>query len=244
MGGIGCVVVDPAYFPTELLSIADCASAHGGAQAVVFTHGHWDHIMGHTALPAAPVLMSANLAQAITSGDRRASEYLQEAHDFDSRWYVPRPAGHAWPVNRQPLFDDDVIEIAGLRIAVLQLTGHSPDGLGLVVDGTLLVGDHLSPCEIPFVDDAVAYVATLRRLDLLMRSDVHCVVPGHGSMLTVSDARRISQEDQAYLAQLLDAAAAHDVARGLAIELPRAAAVVGMRDQHAKNCARLGLVAG
>ncbi|MCA9674469.1 MAG: MBL fold metallo-hydrolase, partial [Myxococcales bacterium] len=58
-GDGGCVVVDPAYFPRELDAIAEVAAARGGAAAVVFTHGHWDHVMGHAALPGAPVWVSA-----------------------------------------------------------------------------------------------------------------------------------------------------------------------------------------
>ncbi|HEY6174830.1 MAG TPA: MBL fold metallo-hydrolase [Kofleriaceae bacterium] len=50
-----CIVVDPAYFPRELAAIAARVDELGRAAAVVFTHGHWDHVMGHTALPGAPV---------------------------------------------------------------------------------------------------------------------------------------------------------------------------------------------
>ena len=54
--------------------------------------------------------------------------------------------------------------LGGLSFDALALPGHSPDGLGLVIEDLLLVGDYLSPCEIPFVDDAAAYRRTLTRL--------------------------------------------------------------------------------
>lgn len=52
--GDRCVVIDPAYFPRELEAIAIRVRELGGADAVVFTHGHWDHVMGHAALPGVP----------------------------------------------------------------------------------------------------------------------------------------------------------------------------------------------
>lgn len=237
----GCLVVDPAYFPRELDAVAAQAAVRGGAAAVVFTHGHWDHVMGHAALPTAEVWLSAVLDQAIAAGDPRAAGYLEEARTFDARWYVPRPAGHRWPTARRGLADDEEVTALGLRLRVMQLAGHSPDGLGLIVDGVLLPGDHLSPCEIPFVDDAVAYRATLQRLLAVLVDDVREVVPGHGRRLTAAEARAIAIADLDYLDRLLAAGAAGDRAAAAAIPLPRAGDVVGMADHHRDNCARVGL---
>ena len=231
--GGACVVIDPAYFPRELDAIAARVRELGHAAAVVFTHGHWDHVMGHAALPDAPVHVSRVLAESIERGDPRAAKYLEDARDFDSRWYVPRPSGYRWPAALRGVAEAEHTEVGGLALRTFELPGHSPDGLGLIADDLLLVGDYLSPCEIPFIDDAHAYRRTLARLVELL-SGVRQVIPGHGPRLTAAEAIAIARADLDYLDRLL---AAHDLAAALAVPLPRAADVAGMTDHHRDNCA-------
>lgn len=244
-----CLVIDPAYFPRELWAIGERVRERGRGEAVLFTHGHWDHVMGHEVCPEAPVWMHQGLVAEIAAGTARAAKYLADAREFDSRWYVPRPRGHRWPDAVRAIGDGARLELAGAPLHALHLPGHSPDGLALVVEpaGALLAGDHLSPCEIPFVDDAALYRATLGRLIELLGgaggggAAVREVIPGHGPRLTAAEALAIARADVAYLERLQEAAARGDVQAALAIELPRAADVVGMRDAHRENCGKVGL---
>jgi glyoxylase-like metal-dependent hydrolase (beta-lactamase superfamily II) len=73
-----------------------------------------------------------------------------------------------------------------------------------VIEDVLLVGDYLSLCEIPFVEDAAAYRDTLTRL-LALLPTVREVIPGHGPRLTRAEAIVIGRADLDYLARLLEA---------------------------------------
>jgi glyoxylase-like metal-dependent hydrolase (beta-lactamase superfamily II) len=235
-------VVDPGYFPRELKELAGLARSRGSVDAVLFTHGHWDHVVGWQTFPEARVLGSPSLAEAVAKNLPAAKKNLDGARDFDGRWYVERDPPLAWPERVFPLEDGDALELAGTKAEVLTLPGHSSDGLALRFggEGVLLVGDYLSPCEIPFVDDVVRYQATLKRLSGVL-DGVREVIPGHGPRLTVPRAREILEQDLVYLGELERHGAAGDVEGALAMRWPRAQDVPGMRDHHLENCVAVGL---
>jgi glyoxylase-like metal-dependent hydrolase (beta-lactamase superfamily II) len=238
-----CLIVDPAYFPRELAAISARVEELGRDHAVVFTHGHWDHVMGHTTCPDAPVWVHQVLADDIAANAPRAAKYLADARTFDSRWYVPRPSGHHWPTKLHGLGDQQALDLSGAGLRALHLPGHSPDGMALLVEslGLLLVGDYLSLCEIPFIDNAPLYRTTLLRVLTLLNDGITGVIPGHGPRLTAAEATTIARADLDYLDRLLDAAARGDALAADTLAFPRAHEVVGMRDAHRENCAKLGL---
>jgi hydroxyacylglutathione hydrolase len=237
-----CLLVDPAFFPRELDELSQLAAERGRAAAVVFTHGHWDHVAGWQSFPGAEVWTSARLAEAITADDARARRDLAELRDFDGRWYIERPYPLAWPPAPRPLADGERVELGPIAIEALHIPGHSRDGLALIVPalGLLLPGDYLSPCEIPFIEDIAAYRATLRRLDDLL-GGLDGVIPGHGRRLDRAAARAVIADDRVYLDALATAAEHGDAGAALAAPLPRATGVPGMRDRHLENCAAVGL---
>ncbi len=242
------LVIDPGYFPRELSELAAVAASAGQVQGVVFTHGHWDHVIGWRQFPSAPVLASAGLVEAVLTSSDRAQQDLREAASFDRRWYVERGAPHAWPppAALRPLAEGQSLSLGTETLQALHLPGHSPDGLGLwaASAGLLIVGDYLSPCEIPFVADLPAYRATLRRLLALLPA-VERVLPGHGPVLTMTQARDIALADLTYLDALAECSQDPDPSaaaqRALALPLPRAAAVPEMQEHHRDNIKAAGL---
>jgi glyoxylase-like metal-dependent hydrolase (beta-lactamase superfamily II) len=239
-----CLFIDPGYFPRELEDLVRLVKSRGQVRALAYTHGHWDHVMGHTVFPGVPVWVSESLARSVHAGDDWARRCMAEAREFDSRWYVARPVPYGWPSEMRGLSDGEVVEFGGgLRIRALHLPGHTPDGLGLFVEreGLLLVGDYLSPCEIPFVDDLPDYLKTIRRLLDLTTQSVSQVIPGHGWKLSAAETRAIALDDLAYLERLAAFAESGDTASALAMALPRAVGVPGMREHHLENIQKAGL---
>ena len=70
------------------------------------------------------------------------------------------------------------------------------------------------------------------RLLELLDSEVREVIPGHGPRLTRDEAIAIARADLVYLQRLAEGG-------GEEIALPRAASVVGMKDQHRANCEKV-----
>jgi glyoxylase-like metal-dependent hydrolase (beta-lactamase superfamily II) len=236
-----CLVVDPAYFPRELEELSALAARRGQVLAVVFTHGHWDHVIGWQSFPGTAVWTSPSLADAIASRSAHAAKNLADASEFDARWYVERPAPLDWPAAAVGLREGQRIVQGGIAVESILLPGHSADGLALIVgERVLLPGDYLSPCEIPFVEDVHAYRATLRRL-LELLPQIEEVIPGHGPRLPWARAQAIAAEDLGYLDKLALAGDRGDRDAALGITLPRAADVPGMREHHLENCRAAGI---
>jgi glyoxylase-like metal-dependent hydrolase (beta-lactamase superfamily II) len=120
-------------------------------------------------------------------------------------------------------------------VETFAVPGHTADGVAFRIRaaGLLAVGDHLSPCEYPFVESTAAYRASLAALIDVLRSDPpEQVAPGHGPLLSVPEALAIAEEDQAYLrslrvavaAALTEGASREDaIAAGLSVAPPRPA---------------------
>jgi glyoxylase-like metal-dependent hydrolase (beta-lactamase superfamily II) len=96
----------------------------------------------------------------------------------------------------------------------------------------LACGDYLSPVEIPMIGDGGSvhtYVETLQRLSGFVERAA-TVIPGHGAPLSGEQAKRVLDEDVAYVQALVDGAAA---------TLPEGRRGSTQRKIHAANLAAL-----
>lgn len=241
VSGGSCLLVDPGYFPREIEDIVHAIPRGVVVEAVFFTHSHWDHVVGHGRFPGVPVYTSSVLAQSVAEGGHLAAQAMAKAREYDSQWYVERPWGYDWPKGLRGLDDGGWFNIGDLDIEAFLIPGHGPDCMAIRADTHLLVGDYLSPCEIPFVDDHSNYRLSLRRLLALMAGDIETVIPGHGPPLSAENARRIAHEDLHYLDEIARCVQRKDPVAAKTTAIPRAEKVFGMRDHHLENCRKAGL---
>jgi len=217
------VVVDPGVLPSELDDIAQVVGAAGaGEVTVIFTHPHWDHVLGRAWFPDAHTLAHDGFTVVV----RRDA-----AHIDDEAARCAAKHGESWTRKFTAFRPDD--PVSGIRFLKLgpwklvlrdapghsqeQLTVHLPD------QRLLLAADMLSDVEIPGLCGPPAlYHATLDQLVPLARHDaIETLVPGHGTIAVGADAVRARFEhDLGYLQALKDS-----IARAVASGLDREAAV-------------------
>lgn len=221
-------VVDSPVLPDELGVLpAICQQAAFPVSGLLATHGDWDHLLGRLAFPGAALGVAETTAARLRAEPGAAQRELRA---FDDEHYVERDGPLALgevqslPVPGRLDVGEEVIEL-------YPADGHTADGMALWLGWArvLVCGDYLSPVELPMLSPGgsrSAYLATLRRLEPLVRDAAH-VVPGHGTVLDGSRALAILREDVAYLEGLPDAA------------LPLARRSGAQRKIHADNLARL-----
>ena len=149
-------------------------------EAVLLTHGHFDHILGIPGLrkewPSLPV-------------------YCHPADMGDGD--VSRVFGQSFPTVRSfgnitPYREGDVISVAGCRVEVLETPGHTPGSVTLRSGGVLFTGDTLFAGSMGRTDlpggDEGQIMRSLRRLYELEGD--YQVLPGHEEQSTLEQERK------------------------------------------------------
>lgn len=163
-------VIDPGFESGEL---EDAVRSAGNVQAILLTHGHFDHICG------------VKRVQDLTG----AKIYMYA----DEVMFVRDPAlnlagmffGEELPQFRVdvPLNDGETIQIGNLTVTVLHTPGHTSGGCCFVVEDVIFSGDTLMKLSCGRTDFATGnytqMLDSLRRLRSL-KGDYR-VCPGHGS---------------------------------------------------------------
>lgn len=172
------VLIDPADDPSGLLRLLDSLGLV--PEAVLLTHGHYDHILAVPGLqkrwPDLPVYCHPlDVPQALTEQDM----------------------GRTWPTvasfaNLRPLADGQELALAGLTFRVLHTPGHTPGSVTFQAEGALFTGDTLFHGDIGRTDfkggDDRQMNASLARLAAL-EGDFR-VLPGHEEDSTLEQERR------------------------------------------------------
>jgi glyoxylase-like metal-dependent hydrolase (beta-lactamase superfamily II) len=201
----GVLLIDAGVLGDELACLANDLSDSGQTVVVGFsTHPHWDHLLWHPGLGAAPRYGTARCADTVR--DRLAN-------GIDARRFgIPDevPLDLLGQITGLPA-DAGRIPWDGPEVRIIEHQAHAPGHAALLIAerGVLVAGDMLSDVLIPMLDlfgtaDPIEdYLAALRLLDAVA-ADVDVVVPGHGSVGGADQARARIEQDRAYVLALRD----------------------------------------
>ena len=211
-GQAGVLLIDAGIYGSEMACLANDLSDAGQTVVAGFsTHPHWDHVLWHARLGAAPRYGTARCAATIR--DR-----LSGPHGKDSitGWIPPDIAEQiSWDLFG--LITGLPAEMAripwdGPQVRIIEHQAHAPGHAALLIEerGVLVAGDMLSDVLIPMLDlndtaDPIEdYLAALRLLEDVA-GEVDALVPGHGSIGGADQVHARIDQDRAYVHALRDA---------------------------------------
>jgi glyoxylase-like metal-dependent hydrolase (beta-lactamase superfamily II) len=226
--------IDSPVLPDELELLPTIAEQSGfNVVGLLATHADWDHALGRFAFRV-PLGVAESTGRVLREGSAQ-----RDLKEFDEEHYVERPAPLALGTP-QELPVPGRCAIGPGELDLHPTGGHTGDGMAVWVPWArvLVVGDHLSPVEIPMIGpggSVDAYLATLDRLEPLVERAEH-VVPGHGEPLDSERALAILREDRTYLQALRT--------HGEAASLPLARRTPPQVKIHAANAQRIRTTTG
>ena len=160
-----CCILDPGGHPNKVLDYL--AKNNLTLEAILLTHGHFDHVGGVKALAEATgcrvYLHTADLAmpEKLTAGP------LYYTHSYG---------------------EGDQLHLAGLTIEVIHTPGHTPGSVCLLCEDVMFSGDTLfaRSCGRTDLDggDPAAMARSLQRLASFEKD--YRVLPGHNSATTLA----------------------------------------------------------
>jgi glyoxylase-like metal-dependent hydrolase (beta-lactamase superfamily II) len=216
-GQAGALLIDAGIYGHEMACLTNDLSESGQTVVAGFsTHPHWDHVLWHAGLGAAPRYGTARCAAAVRD---QLSEAGWKARIAE--WIPPDIAGQiAWDLfGLMTGLPAETARIPwdGPQVRIIEHQAHAPGHAALLIEerGVLVAGDMLSDVLIPMLDldgnaDPIEdYLAALRLLEDVA-GDVDVLVPGHGSIGGADQVHARIDQDRAYVHALRDASVTGD----------------------------------
>jgi len=168
-GSDKCILIDPGYVPEQLLE--EVRRNRKTLEAILLTHGHFDHVGGVKQLAADTGCKVYICAQEVKTPLSYSGGDIYYTDTYE---------------------DGDIIHVAGLELQVIHTPGHTPGCVCLLCGDTLFSGDTLFAGTCGRTDlpggDFKAIQASLQRLASL-EGDLR-VLPGHGMASSLDLERR------------------------------------------------------
>jgi len=211
-GRAGVLLIDPGVQGHEMACLANDLRELGQPVVAGFsTHPHWDHLLWHARLGAAPRYGTARCAATVRDRLSDAGAKARVAA------LIPPDIVERVPLDLLGLMtglpaETDRIPWDGPQVRIIEHRAHAPGHAALLIEerGVLVAGDLLSDVLIPMLDlndtaDPIEdYLAALRLLEGVA-DDVDVVVPGHGAIGGADQVHARIDQDRAYVQALRDA---------------------------------------
>jgi len=178
------IVIDPGADTQKISAVLKKAGLI--AEAVVNTHGHFDHI-GADADFNVPVYIH-----------KKDADFLKDAQKNFSAWM-----GSPFRVNSlevKILEDKDVLEAGGIKLTVIHTPGHTPGGIclllkkhtpAIIFTGDTLFQGGIGRTDLPDASEE-ALLDSIRNKILSLPEDT-IIYPGHGPESSIGIERRLNQ---------------------------------------------------
>ncbi|HIX98632.1 MBL fold metallo-hydrolase [Faecalicatena contorta] len=175
------VVIDPAACPSYLMGHMKSEGLQ--VEAILLTHGHFDHIMGIDDLRRefpVPVYVHEGDRETLLDPALNLSSSYTNGYTFDGADYIR---------------DGQRLELAGFSFQVIHTPGHTPGGVCyyLESEGVLFSGDTLfqnSVGRTDFPNSSMSdLIRSLREKVMKLPDDVK-VYPGHMGETTIGHERK------------------------------------------------------
>jgi glyoxylase-like metal-dependent hydrolase (beta-lactamase superfamily II) len=210
-GRAGVLLIDPGVQGHEMSCLANDVRELGQPVVAGFsTHPHWDHLLWHARLGAAPRYGTASCAAAVRDQLSAAGAKDRVAA------LIPPDIVDQVPLDLLGLItglraETEQIPWDGPRVRIIEHQAHAPGHAALLIEerGVLVAGDMLSDVLIPMLDlndtaDPIEdYLAALRLLEGAA-DNVEVFVPGHGSIGGADQVHPRIDQDRAYVHALRD----------------------------------------
>ncbi|HET7011395.1 MAG TPA: MBL fold metallo-hydrolase [Anaerolineales bacterium] len=190
------VVIDTLAYPAETREMKDFVEnrLNSTVRYVIQTHYHADHTLGTCLFPGSIVIGHRECRQLLDTRGRQALAQAQTGN---------RDLREVEVVLPDVVVDGGSVTLrVGRRtLEIIPLPGHSPDGMGVLVeeDRVLFSGDAMMPLPYLIDGDVEAMAASLRRIP---RMKLENLVQGHGEVILRGEIQNAVRANLSYLAAL------------------------------------------
>lgn len=164
-----CCVIDPGYFGDTVLDHAESLGLE--VEAILLTHGHFDHVGGVKEIAAETGCKVFLCAEDLSMPPMMTGGPLFYTHTYQ---------------------EGDRLKLAGLEISVLHTPGHTPGSVCLVAETSIFSGDTLFAGSCGRTDLPGGNWRTIQEsLSRLKNLEGNFwIYPGHGGASTLRDEKK------------------------------------------------------